>query len=160
MTKHRAHEKKKAEKEAKKPESKLEDTPNVESDEAVDVKMTEDDEAKAEESGSSSLKRKIDEVSKENGSIDASPSKRPRSTTPPPPPPPPMTPGDKEQKQSPADIKHEDESPDCKQVTDNKLADSKPILETSPPPAPPVSHSEDDTTPIKTEGTASVPKEE
>lgn len=118
VVKHREYEKKKAERKAKETDSKAEDAQNGESktlgthqsekddesdNEALDVKMS-DDEAEKEENKSSpmdveesgaSLKRKREELEDDNGPIEEcdSPSKRHRSSTPPPPPPPPMSPG-------------------------------------------------------------------
>ena len=150
VVKHRAHAKKKAERHSKEPERKPDDTPNVESDEAVDVKMSDDDEDRREDKSmvmevgepGGSLKRKRDEASKENGGSIGSPSKRQRSSSPPPPPPP-MTPGDGGEGR----IGLEDNSPDMKYEED-ELVDSMHALETPPPPPPPP---EDDKMPIKTE---------
>ena len=139
VIKHRAHEKKKAEKQAKGLESKPEDTPNALSDEALDVKMSDDEDnaddksaiLEAEDSGSSLKRKRAD--SKENGALAemASPSKRPKSSTPTPPPPPPMTPGDgfgDELKQD------ERDTPGVKREYENDgLAD----MTTPPPPPPP-----------------------
>ena len=139
VIKHRAHEKKKAAKQAKEPESKPEDTPNALSDEALDVKMSDDEDDKADdksaileaEDSGGSLKRKRDD--KENGTLAeiASPSKRPKSSTPTPPPPPPMTPGEgsgeelKQDEKDPIDIKPEHEN------------DELATVNTPPPPPPP-----------------------
>lgn len=155
VDKHRSHAKKKADRPSKEPESKLEDTPNVESDEAVDVKMSDDEEDKPEsmametDEPGDSLKRKRGETIKENGESMGSPVKRPRSSTPPPPPPP-MTPGDREEgKQGP-----EGGACDIKQEHDD-LADVKQDTETPPPPPPPPE--DDSKPPIKTEDGESLP---
>lgn len=100
VVKHREHEKKKAGKDGK----EIGDTANGESDEGVDVKMSDDEGGKdtfgdgeETETPGSSLKRKRDDDFKgEDGKRSPSPSKRQRSSTPPPPPPPPMSPGQAE----------------------------------------------------------------
>ena len=157
VIKHRAHEKKKAAKQAKEPESKPEDTPNALSDEALDVKMSDDEDQaddksailEAEDSGGS-LKRKRDD--KENGTLAeiASPSKRPKSSTPTPPPPPPMTPGEgsgeelKQDEKDPIDIKPEHENDELATVN-------------TPPPPPPPPATED---PAENHSASLPPKEE
>lgn len=98
VIRHREHEKKKADKQG----TETGDTgANGESDEGVDVKMSDDEGGKDtpgdgedNETSGSSLKRKRDEETEnEDGKRSPSPSKRQRSSTPPPPPPPPMSPG-------------------------------------------------------------------
>ena len=158
VIKHRAHEKKKAAKQAKEPESKPEDTPNALSDEALDVKMSDDEDDKADdksaileaEDSGGSLKRKRDD--KENGTLAeiASPSKRPKSSTPTPPPPPPMTPGEgsgeelKQDEKDPIDIKPEHENDELATVN-------------TPPPPPPPPATED---PAENHSASLPPKEE
>lgn len=152
VAKHRAHTKKKEDRHSKEPDSKLGDTPNVDSDEAVDVKMSDDEEDKSavmdiDGSGGGSLKRKRGETVKENGDGFGSPVKRARSTTPPPPPPP-MTPGEggEGEMKLESDIKREDDD----------FTDSKHPMETppSPPPPPPAPESGDDKIQIKMEDSA------
>lgn len=153
VAKHRAHTKRKEDRHSKEPGSKPGDTPNVDSDEAVDVKMSDDEEDKSavmdvEGSGGSSLKRKRGETVKENGDGFGSPVKRARSTTPPPPPPP-MTPGEggEGEMKLESDIKCEDDD----------FTDSKHPMETPPsppPPPPPAPESGDDKIHIKTEDSA------
>ncbi|BDD61998.1 histone methyltransferase set2 [Monascus purpureus] len=108
VVKHREHEKKKAAKKAKEngeketPETHQTEKDDESDNEALDVKMS-DDEAGKEESRSSpmdagepgaGLKRKREELKLDGEAVDEcdSPSKRQRSSTPPPPPPPPMSP--------------------------------------------------------------------
>lgn len=166
VAKHRAHEKKKAANHAKEPGSKPEDTPNAESDEALDVKMSDDEEKPedrsvlmdTEESGGS-LKRKRHEAGNENGSLSASasPSKRPKSSTPTPPPPPPMmmTPGNEQtpnQEGDGLDIKPEHEN--------DELGGAR----TPPPPPPPPPQDDGDKSAAEAEAEAedagNLPKEE
>lgn len=144
VVKHRAHEKKKAANHAEEPESKPEDTPNAESDEALDVKMSDDEEKPddksvvmdTEESGGS-LKRKRHEDGNENGNLSgsASPSKRPKSSTPTPPPPPMMTPGNE------LTPNHEGDAFDIKPEHEN---DELGGARTPPPPPPPPPPPQDD----------------
>lgn len=156
VIKHRAHAKKNTERHSKEPDVKLEDGPNVDSDEAVDVKMSDDEEDGCEDKSTvmevgepgGSLKRKRDEADKENGESTAAPLKRQRSFSPPPPPPP-MTPGDGEE----GEQGMEDNSPGIK-PEDDELVDSKRPLETPPPPPPPP---EDDQIQMETEGGEALP---
>ena len=117
VVKHREHEKK-----AGKGTKEVGDTANGESDEGVDVKMSDDeggkDTGEETETPGSSLKRKRDDdPEKEDGKRNPSPSKRQRSSTPPPPPPPPMSPGQAEST-----------------PTDKEAVQAAP----TPPPPPPI----------------------
>lgn len=99
VVKHREHEKK-----AGKGTKEAGHTANGESDEGVDVKMSDDEGGKdtpgdgeeTETPGSSLKRKRDDDPEKEDGKQSPSPSKRQRSSTPPPPPPPPMSPGQAE----------------------------------------------------------------
>lgn len=162
VVKHRAHEKKKAANHAKEPEPKPEDTPNADSDEALDVKMSDDEEKPedksvlmdTEESGGS-LKRKRHEAGNENGNLSgsASPSKRAKSSTPTPPPPPMMTPGNE---QTP---NHEGDIFDIKQEHEN---DELGGTRTPPPPPPPPPQDDGDKSGAEAEAEdpGNLPKEE
>lgn len=152
VVKHRAHEKKRAEKK----DIKVEDTPHAESDEVLDVKMS-DDEDKAEdtsmfagtEDSIGSLKRKREDAGAGNESVDlsASPMKRPRSTTPLPPPPPedspfPDTGG--------SDGSHKRKRAiDMENGKDESASPAKRSKSSTPPPPPPPMSSGDEKEDIK-----------
>ncbi|RAL05616.1 SET and WW domain protein [Aspergillus ibericus CBS 121593] len=141
VAKHRAYEQRKTERQSKGADSK----PDVE-DEALDVKMSDDEDDRApaqdEETPATTtdelqgnLKRKReDDPSAGDGSTTEyttpSSSKRQRSSTPPPPPPPPpMSPGN-EQAQSGDDS-------NMKSDTDELTPADKPPFDSPPPPPPP-----------------------
>lgn len=140
VAKHRAHEQRKTDKQAKGMDSKAEETPQAPSDddeEALDVKMSEDEGDKVDENGThltaeelrGGVKRKREDGTAGDSNMGEyiSSSKRPRSSTPPPPPPPPpMSPGD-----DPQNVDN------AKRTQSDEIDDKSENNEFTPPPPPP-----------------------
>ncbi|PWY85701.1 hypothetical protein BO94DRAFT_467388 [Aspergillus sclerotioniger CBS 115572] len=139
VAKHRAYEQRKTERQSKGADLK----PDVE-DEALDVKMSDDEDdrapAQAQETPTTmtdelqgNLKRKREEPSTGDGSTTEyttpSSSKRQRSSTPPPPPPPPMSPGN--------ELAQSGDDSNMKSDTDEPTPADKPLFDSPPPPPPP-----------------------
>ncbi|KAB8232136.1 SET and WW domain protein [Aspergillus alliaceus] len=139
VAKHRAHEQRKTDKQAKGMDSKTE-TPQAPSDdeeeEALDVKMSDDEGDKVDENGTrliaeelrGGVKRKREDGTAGDSNMgEYISSKRPRSSTPPPPPPPPpMSPGD-----DPQNVDN------AKRIQSDEIDDKSENNEFTPPPPPP-----------------------